>query len=122
MKTPNLIILYVEDPLRSSRFYEKLLGRAPLDGFPSYQCFELDGGMLLGLWSTAAKDFVSSGSGHRSELAFQVENEETVARLYEEWKTMGVTIEQALKTAVFGSTFVGLDPDGHRLRVNTPDS
>jgi len=38
-----------------------------------------------------------------------------------EWKKLGVSIEQDLHEAVFGLTFVALDPDGHRIRVCIPD-
>jgi len=120
MNTPNLIILYVKDPISSGQFYEKLLGRKS-EGFPTYQCIELDGGMLLGLWSTTAKDFISSGTGHRSAIAFQVRNEAEVDKLYESWKILGIEIEQDIHMAAFGKTFVALDPDGHRIRVNIPD-
>ncbi|WP_247873415.1 VOC family protein [Burkholderia sp. LS-044] len=50
-----------------------------------------------------------------------VDDDHEVRRLYEAWKVLGVTFEQAPMTAVFGLTFVALDPDGHRLRVCTPD-
>ena len=120
MITPNLFILYVSDPIESAKFYEKLIGKPPV-GFPTYQAFEFDSGFTLGLWSTSAKNFVSGGNGHGSELAFQVENAETVKDLYQKWKETGVEIEQELKEAVFGLTFVALDPDGHRIRVNLPD-
>jgi hypothetical protein len=120
MTAPNLIILYVKYPVQSGKFYQKLLGRKP-EGFPTYQCIELGGGILLGLWSTQAKDFVSSGKGHRSEIAFQVINEAEVVELYESWKALGVEIEQDMHMAAFGKTFVALDPDGHRIRVNIPD-
>ncbi|WEX89556.1 hypothetical protein PZN02_003461 [Sinorhizobium garamanticum] len=50
-----------------------------------------------------------------------VENDAAVERLYDAWRRVGVTIEQKLMTAVFGRTFVALDPDGHRFRVCTPD-
>ncbi|MEB4632395.1 VOC family protein [Burkholderia contaminans] len=43
-------------------------------------------------------------------------------RLHEAWKALGVPFEQEPMTAVFGLTFVALDPDGHRLRVCTPDN
>ncbi|MFG1501480.1 VOC family protein [Halobacteriovorax sp. XZX-3] len=121
MISPNLIILYVDDPLKSSEFYRVLLGQEPV-GFPSYQCFELENGLNLGLWSTKAKNFVSGGEGHRTELAFQVESEDKVRELYEQWKSNDVKIEQELEVAVFGLTFVAVDPDGHRIRVNLSDS
>lgn len=121
MTTPNLIILYVEDPTKSSQFYEKLLGMAPTASFPTYAAFEFDNGLNLGLWSTRAANFVSSGTGHRSELAFMVKDDAAVDQLYESWRAAGVSIEQEPIMAVFGRTFVALDPDGHRLRVCTPD-
>ena len=120
MITPNLFILYVSDPQKSAKFYEILFGKPPV-GFPTYQVFEFESGLTLGLWSTSAKNFVSDGTGHRSELAFQVENVEIVKDLYRKWQEDGVEIEQELEEAVFGLTFVALDPDGHRIRVNLPD-
>jgi hypothetical protein len=83
--------------------------------------FTFDNGFTFSLWSTQAKDFVSSGTGHRSELAFLVENEQVVRKLNQEWKEFGVSIEQDLHEAAFGLTFVALDPDGHRIRVCIPD-
>jgi len=50
-----------------------------------------------------------------------VKDDAEVERLYAAWRERGLTIEQELKTAVFGRTFVALDPDGHRLRVCRPD-
>lgn len=121
MTALNLVLLYVEDPRRSALFYEKLLGHPPAAAFPTYAAFALGNGLHLGLWSTGAKDFVSGGTGHRSELAIMVEDGAAVDALYEAWQGLGVSIEQEPTTAVFGRTFVALDPDGHRLRVCTPD-
>lgn len=50
-----------------------------------------------------------------------VGNIQVVDELYQRWMTFGVQIEQEPKQAVFGKTFVALDPDGHRLRVCIPD-
>ncbi|HEV7309329.1 VOC family protein [Ensifer sp.] len=121
MLSPNLILLYVEDPTRSARFYADLIGREPAAAFPSYVAFELENGLTFSLWSTQAKDFVSSGTGHRAEIAFMVADDAEVERLHGEWRNRGISIEQELMTAVFGRTFVALDPDGHRLRVCRPD-
>ena len=111
MISPNLLILYVENPAASGRFYETLFGRAPVAQSPGFVAFRFDNGLGLGLWSTSATDFVSAGSGHRSEIA----------NLHEKWQAAGVTIEQPPFAAVFGRTFVALDPDGHRIRVCPPD-
>ncbi|GGY05985.1 VOC family protein [Paludibacterium paludis] len=121
MIVPNLTILYVDNPLSSARFYEALLGRPPSTLYPTYAAFDLGDGRHLGLWSTTARDFVSSGTGHRSELAFMVAGDQDVDALHTAWTRLGVPVEQAPMDAVFGRTFVALDPDGHRLRVCTPD-
>lgn len=121
MLNPNLILLYVADPVRSSEFYQQLLGRSPDVALPSWAAFSFDNGLHLGLWSTSAQDFVSAGSGHRAELSFMVTDAVEVGALYQQWLAQGVTIEQPPFDAVFGRTFVVQDPDGHRLRVCTPD-
>jgi predicted enzyme related to lactoylglutathione lyase len=118
---PNLVLLYVEDPAISAAFYERLLGRPPAEAFPTYVAFAFENGVALGLWSTSAKDFVSSGTGHRAELAFMVDDDDAVDAVYAQWQAAGITIEQEPMTAAFGRTFVALDPDGHRLRVCIPD-
>jgi catechol 2,3-dioxygenase-like lactoylglutathione lyase family enzyme len=122
MTDPNLVILYVDDPTRSRQFYQKLFGKLPVAAFPNYVAFEFEGRFSLGLWSTSAANFVSSGTGHRSEIAFMVENGEAVDKVYDAWRALDVAIEQEPMVAVFGRTFVALDPDGHRLRVCTPDA
>ncbi|MBY6346439.1 glyoxalase [Providencia rettgeri] len=119
MKHPNLLLLYVEDPAASRIFYEKLLKKAPTESFPTYVAFELNTGLTLGLWSTQAASFVSSGTGHRSELAFLADDDAAVDQLYQDWVATGIQIEQEPARAVFGRTFVALDLDGHRLRVCT---
>jgi hypothetical protein len=50
-----------------------------------------------------------------------VDDAAAVDRLYDAWHAAGVSIELAPFNAVFGRTFVALDPDGHRMRVCTPD-
>jgi predicted enzyme related to lactoylglutathione lyase len=121
MQHPNLILFYVEDPLRSAQFYEQMFDSPPVAAFPTYVAFEFPNGLTFSLWSVKAKDFVSGGSGHRAELAFMVSNEAAVRTLRERWHNAGVQIEQDLHEAVFGLTFVALDLDGHRIRVCTPD-
>ncbi|WP_310621306.1 VOC family protein [Flexibacterium corallicola] len=122
MALPNLFILYVKNTETSRRFYENLLERPPQAAFPNYVAFDLQNSMILGLWSTQAENFVSGGEGHKGEVAFMVQDETAVNAAYARWSELGVTIEQEPHCAVFGPTFVGVDPDGHRLRVCTPDT
>lgn len=121
MLIPNLLLFYVKNPLESALFYENIFSKKPVAAFPTYVAFSFENGFTFSLWSTQAKDFVSGGSGHRSELSFMVEDEQAVRELYKQWEKFGVTIEQELHEAVFGLTFVALDPDGHRIRVCIPD-
>ena len=121
MLTPNLLLFYVQDPLKSALFYERLFSIKPVAAFPSYVAFTFENGFTFSLWSTSAKDFVSGGTGHRAELSFMVPDESTVTELRKKWGEWQVEIEQDLHEAVFGLTFVALDPDGHRIRVCIPD-
>lgn len=56
-----------------------------------------------------------------TSVLFMVADEDTVQDLRAQWGNLGVEIEQDLHEAVFGLTFVALDPDGHRIRVCIPD-
>ena len=136
MQSPDLLLLYVKDVEKSVGFYRGLLKREPKTAFPTYVAFGLDGGFTLGLWSTkrVAEEWAMQAglpmaraeqgpaeSGSRFELAFQVENEEAVETMYSDWRQSGIAIAQEPMTAVFGRTFVGFDPDGHRIRVCVGD-
>lgn len=121
MLTPNLVLFYVKDPLVSATFYEKIFSRKSVATYPTYVAFSFENGLVFSLWSTQAKNFVSDGTGNRSELSFMVDNDEKVHEIYQQWKAFDIIIEQDLHEAVFGLTFVALDPDGHRIRVCIPD-
>jgi catechol 2,3-dioxygenase-like lactoylglutathione lyase family enzyme len=121
MLTPNQLLFYVKNPQISALFYEKIFEIKPISAFPTYVAFTFENGFSFSLWSTQAKDFASEGTGHRCELSFMVKDEQTVREIRTKWDEFGVTIEQDLHEAVFGLTFVAVDPDGHRIRVCIPD-
>lgn len=121
MPIPNLLLFYVKNPLESALFYEEIFSTKPIASFPTYVAFSFKNGFTFSLWSIHATNFFSGGTGHRSELSFMVKDEQKVRELHDEWQKLGVTIEQDLHEAVFGLTFVALDPDGHRIRVCMPD-
>ena len=112
--SPTLIILFVRDPLKSSAFYGRLFGLDPLEQSETFVMFSLPNGMMLGLWSplTAEPPAVVNPGGN--EICFKEEN---LDDLYAHWVKLGITIAQPPTEMDFGRTFVGLDPDGHRLRV-----
>lgn len=123
MIDPNFIILYVDSPELSARFYADLLGKPPVENSPNFALFVLDTGLKFGLW---ARHDVQPGpvnpKAGAGEMAFAVADAETVTSLHSEWRQRGITIAQAPTAMDFGFTFVGLDPDGHRLRVFTPSA
>lgn len=119
MSDPNFIILYVDHPATSATFYSTVLGRPPVESSPAFVMFALESGVMLGLWSRADVKPAATAPGG-NELAFTVADKNAVMALHNNWSTQGVRIAQAPVQLDFGYTFVGLDPDGHRLRVFCP--
>jgi predicted enzyme related to lactoylglutathione lyase len=113
-------ILYVEDPLASAVFYEKLLGAKPIDASPGFALFALTAPTMLGLWKRAAvlpPVTVPTGS---NEFCFQVESTQDVDQFFSSIKMIGAVVLQEPTQMDFGYTFTAADPDGHRLRVFCP--
>lgn len=121
MTSPNLIILYVNDPAVSAAFYTKLLGREPAVAAPNFVAFPLEGGFKLGLWRQEKVEPRTAGGEARSEIAFMIPGDKAIAKTFEDWRAAGHTILQPLTAMDFGPTFVIADPDGHRIRVCEPD-
>jgi predicted enzyme related to lactoylglutathione lyase len=121
MLDPNFILLYVDSPERSTAFYAKLLDKQPVEASPTFAMFALSSGVMLGLWArhTVAPQAAASESA-RSELAFAVQDEDSVHARHAAWSASGLPILQAPVRMDFGLTFVAADPDGHRLRVFAP--
>jgi catechol 2,3-dioxygenase-like lactoylglutathione lyase family enzyme len=120
MKPFNFTLLYVADSLASAAFYADLLGRPPVDSSPGFAMFALDGGTMLGLWAQRGVEPAATMKGGGGELALAVENDAAVDALHADWTGRGVAIAQAPTRMDFGYTFLGLDPDAHRLRVFAP--
>ncbi|MBV8658248.1 MAG: VOC family protein [Burkholderiales bacterium] len=117
MNIQNYIILYVDDPQRSATFYSRLLWKPPVESSPTFCLFELDSGVMLGLWSKHTVEPAPAAVGSGSEVAFSVASHEAVEAIYNDWVMWGMKIAQRPTQMDFGYTFVALDPDQHRLRV-----
>jgi predicted enzyme related to lactoylglutathione lyase len=115
------ILLAVDSPAESANFYQTVLGATPLELSPTFALFKMNESTKLGLWSrkTIEPKVVVDAGG--SELAISVEGRDSVDALHAEWSSKGVTILQEPVALDFGYTFTGADPDGHRLRVFTPE-
>ena len=117
---PNFILLYVDSPKASGDFYTSLLGREPVETSPTFVMFALGGGLMLGLWSRHTVKPAPVATGGGSEVGIAVGNAAAVDTTCTAWKAHGVSIIQEPTEMDFGRTFVGLDPDGHRVRVFAP--
>ena len=116
MSVPALgfVLLFVENPLKSSEFYQKILGGNPVEESPTFVMFALKNGVMLGLWSKyTAEPRVDAPAG-ALEICFPSEN---VDALYEEWEENMLLLLKNPQIWTLGVLFVALDPDGHRIRV-----
>jgi len=120
MPDPNFLILYVDSPSESARFYADLLGKPAVEASPTFAMFALDNGLMLGLWSRHTVEPAAANAAGAMELAFPVADNEAVQSYYSDWGKRGLRIAQTPTDLDFGRTFVALDPDGHRLRVFAP--
>ena len=110
-------LLYVEDPLKSAEFYEKLLRAKPVDASPGFAMFALTAPTMLGLWKrddVLPKATAPTGS---NEIGFHVESKDLVEQFFHSAKHIGAKVLQEPVQMDFGYTFTVADPDGHRLRV-----
>jgi predicted lactoylglutathione lyase len=119
MSAPNFIILYVDHPENSGRFYVDLLGKAPVESSSTFVLFALESGFMLGLWSKHTVE-PSATPVDGSEVAFSLADKAAVDALYQDWSARGIPMLQTPTAMEFGYTFVALDPDHHRLRVFAP--
>ncbi|WP_210496695.1 VOC family protein [Microvirga antarctica] len=122
MTQPDYILLYVENPKASGRFYADLLEAQPVEATDTFVLFVLASGLKLGLWGRRTVEPVPTGMGGGAEVAFRLGSEPDVDATFAEWTRRGLTILQTPVSLDFGRTFVALDPDGHRLRVFAPAS
>lgn len=117
MFTPSTLLQYVRDVAASATFYSGILGRPPVEQSPGFALFLLGDGAALGLWQRDDVQPRVSAQAGAAELAMVVANPDAVQQMHDAWRALGVEILQAPVTLEFGHTFVGVDPDGHRLRV-----
>jgi catechol 2,3-dioxygenase-like lactoylglutathione lyase family enzyme len=117
----SLVILYVRDPAASAAFYTSLLGKSPVEQSPTFAMLPLGGETMLGLWIKTGVEPKATPAGG-SEIAFTVPSREDVEATFRDWRSKKVDIVQEPTTMDFGHTFVGIDPDGHRLRVFVPSA
>lgn len=119
--SPNFLIFYVTSPAESTAFYADLLGCQPVEASATFAMFALENAMMLGLWARETVEPAAPAAVGGSELAFVMGDDTEIEACHVDWKAKGIVIAQVPTRMDFGYTFVGLDPDGHRLRVFAPN-
>jgi len=117
MFRPSTLLQYVSDVAASATFYSGILGTAPVEQSPGFALFLLGDGAALGLWQRDDVQPPVTAAAGAAELAMVVASPDAVRQMHDAWRALGVQIVQAPVTLEFGHTFVGVDPDGHRLRI-----
>jgi predicted enzyme related to lactoylglutathione lyase len=118
----SFLLLHVEDHAASATFYNALLDIPIIEQKDDFAMLPLRDGVMLGLWTRDTVEPQSTGQSGGGEIAFTVADATAVEATHADWKRRGLTILQAPTRMSFGTTFVALDPDGHRLRVFAPDA
>ena len=118
----SFVLLYVENPPASAGFYADLLGHPIIETSPTFAMLPLTDGVMLGLWSRHTVEPAAIAQAGASEVAFTVEDAAAVEATFADWKQRGLNIIQEPVRMDFGTTFVAVDPDGHRLRVFAPEA
>ncbi|MCI5052796.1 MAG: VOC family protein [Simkaniaceae bacterium] len=113
--TLGFTILFVDNPKKSSYFYEKLFNMAPIETSLTFVMFALDNGVMLGLWSKHTAEPIVKGGVGGHEIAFAAED---VDAMYEALGNLDVTVLQKPTDMDFGRAFTICDPDGHRIRIH----
>jgi predicted enzyme related to lactoylglutathione lyase len=111
------VLLFVENPHKSSIFYQDILGIKPLEESPTFVMFRLQNGVMLGLWSRYTAEPRVEAQAGAQEICFETDD---VDALYESWCKKHIAMPQEPTDMSFGRTFVALDPDGHRIRMYKP--
>jgi catechol 2,3-dioxygenase-like lactoylglutathione lyase family enzyme len=118
---PNFTILYVADMPKSAAFYDALMQREPVEASDTFRMYLLATGARFALWQRDGVQPIATTPGG-VEFCFAEASPEDVDIVAASWREREIPIVQEPVLTEFGYTFVGLDPDGHRLRVYAPSS
>jgi predicted enzyme related to lactoylglutathione lyase len=119
MSDVSFILVYVDDVAKSEAFYASILGRPAIESSPTFAMLPAGPSLMLGLWKRDGVEPRATPAGG-GEIAFTASSDAEVDARFAEWSGRGVKIAQPPTRLDFGYAFVGLDPDGQRLRVFAP--
>jgi catechol 2,3-dioxygenase-like lactoylglutathione lyase family enzyme len=116
-----MILLYVSSPAASAAFYARLLGHEPVEQSPTFAMLALNSATMLGLWGVEGVAPKAATTPGANELAIVCHSRADVDDTCATWRAAGIPIALTPTQLDFGYTCVGLDPDGHRLRLFCPE-
>jgi catechol 2,3-dioxygenase-like lactoylglutathione lyase family enzyme len=118
MPDVSFVLVYVDDVSRSEAFYAAVLARPAIESSPTFAMLPAGAGLRLGLWRRDGSDRPRAAApAARSPSPQAAKPRSTLSAA---WRARGVAIAEEPTSMDFGYTFVGLDPDGQRLRVFAP--
>jgi len=122
MPQPTAVLFYVANIAKSSTFYSDLFDLKPAIASPFYVMFKLDNGFEFAIYDRNKLQPPAAAMSASAELGFMVADVAALNALHQKWIEKGIEIIMPPMKMYFGGIhFMGLDPDGHRLRVATPD-
>ena len=78
MTLPSMTLLYVDNPLNSAAFYQRLLGQTPVELSPGFALFVLNNGFKLGMWAKQGVKPAATLTGGGGELGFLCQDPQEV--------------------------------------------
>lgn len=119
MKSPDFLILYVEDTARAATFFHQLFEAPIVEQSTNFAMVALPTGML-GLWARHDVSPRPQPGVAGFELGVTVETDAAVDAALAQARSQGAPVVQAPVRLDFGYTFVVSSPDGHLVRVFCP--
>ncbi|MFD2176515.1 VOC family protein [Veronia pacifica] len=112
------LVLYVSNLSTSVLFYRNILACEEQALSPTFVSFPISPSFNIELKE------IENGDERRiltlSELSLKVSDVASLKRMLKRWLAAGGELTQPITQAVYGSTFVIADPDGHRIRLWCP--
>lgn len=122
MPQPTAVLFYVSNIAKSSAFYADLFALEASIASPFYALFKLASGFEFAIYDRAKLQPPASAMSASAELGFTVADVPALNALHAQWVGKGIPIIMPPTKMYFGGIhFMAVDPDGHRLRVATPD-
>ncbi|WP_223229686.1 VOC family protein [Pseudoalteromonas piscicida] len=117
MVTVDSLVLYVSDIKLSEAFYRQLFQCEAAQLSPTFVSLKCASNVSIALKQNTALTPPSRITGGGTEISIVQPSQEAFLALYDTWKLLDIEFARAPQAEVYGTSFVVLDPDKHRIRV-----